>query len=66
MATKNVILATGSRPKSLPGITPDGKTILTSDEILQLKEIPKSLIVIGAGRGGHGVRLDVRPLRLRR
>ena len=50
--TKNVIIATGSRPRSLPGITPDGKQILTSDEILQLKEIPKSLIVIGAGAVG--------------
>ena len=50
--TKNVVLATGSRPKSLPGITPDGKSILTSDDILQLKEIPKSMIVIGAGAVG--------------
>ncbi len=50
--TKNVMLATGSRPKSLPGITPDGKTILTSDDILQLKEMPKSLVVIGAGAVG--------------
>jgi dihydrolipoamide dehydrogenase len=50
--TKNVILATGSRPKALPGITPDGKTIITSDEILQLKAIPNSLIVIGAGAVG--------------
>jgi dihydrolipoamide dehydrogenase len=50
--TKNVILATGSRPKSLPGITPDGKVILTSDDILQLKEVPESLIVIGAGAVG--------------
>ncbi len=50
--TKNVMLATGSRPRSLPGITPDGKFILTSDDILQLTEIPKSLIVIGAGAVG--------------
>jgi dihydrolipoamide dehydrogenase len=50
--TKNVMLATGSRPKSLPGITPDGKSILTSDEILEIKQIPKSLIVIGAGAVG--------------
>jgi dihydrolipoamide dehydrogenase len=50
--TKNVLLATGSRPKSLPGIAPDGKTILTSDEILSLKELPKSMIVIGAGAVG--------------
>ncbi len=50
--TKNVVIATGSKPKSLPGMAPDGKQILTSDEILQLKEIPKSLIVIGAGAVG--------------
>ncbi len=52
VATKSVILATGSRPRSIPGITPDGKSIITSDEILELKEIPKSLIVIGAGAVG--------------
>jgi dihydrolipoamide dehydrogenase len=50
--TRNVVIATGSRPKSIPGITPDGKSIITSDEILQLKEVPKSLIVIGAGAVG--------------
>jgi dihydrolipoamide dehydrogenase len=50
--TKNVILATGSRPRALPGIAPDGKAIVTSDEILQLKAIPKSLVVIGAGAVG--------------
>jgi dihydrolipoamide dehydrogenase len=50
--TKNVMLATGSRPRSLPGITVDGKSIVTSDEILELKELPKSLVVIGAGAVG--------------
>jgi dihydrolipoamide dehydrogenase len=50
--TKNVLIATGSKPKTLPGMTPDGKRFVTSDEILQLKEIPKSLIVIGAGAVG--------------
>jgi dihydrolipoamide dehydrogenase len=52
LSTKNVMLATGSRPRSLPGITPDGKSIVTSDEILELKEIPRSLVVIGAGAVG--------------
>jgi dihydrolipoamide dehydrogenase len=52
VSTKNVMIATGSRPRSLPFIQPDGKTILTSDDILQLTEIPKSLIVIGAGAVG--------------
>ena len=52
VSTKAILLATGSKPRSLPGITPDGKTIVTSDEILELKEIPKSLVVIGAGAVG--------------
>jgi dihydrolipoamide dehydrogenase len=50
--TKNVILATGSKPRSIPGLTPDGKSIITSDEILQIDHVPKSLIVIGAGAVG--------------
>jgi dihydrolipoyl dehydrogenase len=52
VAAKNVILATGSRPRTLPGLTPDGTAILTSDEILELKQAPKSLVVIGAGAVG--------------
>jgi dihydrolipoyl dehydrogenase len=52
LTTRAVILATGSRPRSLPGITPDGRSIVTSDEILELKDIPRSLIVIGAGAVG--------------
>jgi dihydrolipoamide dehydrogenase len=48
----NIILASGSEARSLPGITPDGKTILTNREILQMPEIPKSLIVVGAGAVG--------------
>lgn len=52
VATKNVILATGSRPRSLPGLAPDGTGIVTSDEILELKQAPKSLVVIGAGAVG--------------
>ena len=50
--TRTVILATGSRPKSLPFLPPDGTAILTSDDILQLQEMPKSLVVIGAGAVG--------------
>jgi dihydrolipoamide dehydrogenase len=52
VTTKNVILATGSKPRTLPGLTLDGKNIITSDEILELQELPKSLIVIGAGAVG--------------
>ncbi len=50
--TRNVILATGSRPRSLPGLAIDGRTIISSDEILQIPAVPRSLVVIGAGAVG--------------
>ncbi len=49
---KNVLVATGSTPRSLPGFEIDHKTILSSDSILELTEIPKSLLVIGSGAVG--------------
>jgi dihydrolipoamide dehydrogenase len=52
VASKSVLLATGSRPRSLPGIEIDGKSVLSSDEILEIDHVPKSLIVIGAGAVG--------------
>jgi len=48
----NIILATGSEARSLPGVEPDSNTILTNREILQLPEIPKTLIIVGAGAVG--------------
>jgi len=47
--TTHTIIATGSKPSSLPGIEPDKKRIITSTEALNLKEIPQHLIVIGGG-----------------
>ncbi len=49
---KNIIIATGSVPRQLPSIKIDGKHFVTSDEILELKEPPKSLAVLGAGAVG--------------
>jgi dihydrolipoamide dehydrogenase len=46
---KNIIIATGSKPSSLPGIEIDKKRVITSTEALKLTEIPKHLIVIGGG-----------------
>src|SRR6266699_3427329 len=48
----NILMVSGSEGKSLPGIAPDHKTILTNRSILQLPEIPKTLIVVGAGAVG--------------
>jgi dihydrolipoamide dehydrogenase len=49
---KNIVIATGSEPRSLPGVEIDHKTILSSDSILELTEVPKSLVVIGSGAVG--------------
>ncbi|WP_031425513.1 dihydrolipoyl dehydrogenase [Flavimarina sp. Hel_I_48] len=46
---KNIIIATGSKPASLPFIAIDKERIITSTESLKLKEIPKHMIVIGGG-----------------
>src|SRR3954453_4530498 len=48
----DVILATGSRVKSLAGIEPDGKRIVTSDDVLRMDTLPASVIIIGAGAVG--------------
>lgn len=46
---KNIIIATGSKPSSLPFITLDKERIITSTEALKLKEVPKHLVIIGGG-----------------
>ena len=47
----DVVLATGSRVKSLPGITPDGVQVLTSDDVLKMSDLPSSSRHRGRGRG---------------
>ncbi|MDE3740237.1 dihydrolipoyl dehydrogenase [Maribacter polysaccharolyticus] len=49
IAAKNTIIATGSKPSTLPFITLDKERVITSTEALELKEIPKHMIVIGGG-----------------
>ncbi|HCO20306.1 MAG TPA: dihydrolipoyl dehydrogenase [Flavobacteriaceae bacterium] len=49
LETKYAIIATGSKPSTLPFITIDKERIITSTEALNLKEIPKHLVVIGGG-----------------
>ena len=48
----DVILATGSRVKSLPGLEPDGQKIVTSDDILRMTSLPKDIVIVGAGAVG--------------
>ncbi|MBX3577965.1 MAG: dihydrolipoyl dehydrogenase [Rhizobiaceae bacterium] len=49
---KHIIVATGARPRALPGIEPDGKLIWTYFEAMVPKEMPKSLLVMGSGAIG--------------
>ena len=49
---KDILLATGSEARMLPGLTPDPDTILTNIEILNLTAVPRNLIIIGAGAVG--------------
>jgi dihydrolipoamide dehydrogenase len=44
-----IILAPGSRSKALPHITPDGDKIITSDEALQIKKVPREMAIVGGG-----------------
>ena len=52
LEAKNIILATGSEARMLPGLQPDPERILTNIEILNLQSVPKSLAIIGAGAVG--------------
>ncbi|PPR57912.1 MAG: Dihydrolipoyl dehydrogenase [Alphaproteobacteria bacterium MarineAlpha3_Bin6] len=46
---EHIIIATGTRPRILPNMTIDGKTIITSDEAINLTNSPKSILILGAG-----------------
>ncbi len=50
--TKNIIIATGSVVRPIPGFETDGKQVVNSDHILELESVPKSMIVIGSGAVG--------------
>ncbi|MBN2013376.1 dihydrolipoyl dehydrogenase [candidate division KSB1 bacterium] len=49
---KRVLIATGARPRELPGVAFNGKTIITSKEAMSLETLPQTMIIIGAGAIG--------------
>jgi dihydrolipoamide dehydrogenase len=51
-ATKQIIVATGSQPRSVPGVEIDKKRIITSDEAIGLRDVPKSIVIMGSGAVG--------------
>jgi dihydrolipoamide dehydrogenase len=52
LTAKQVVIATGSQPKALPGLEPDGVLVHDSDTLLQVESLPHSIIIIGAGAVG--------------
>jgi dihydrolipoamide dehydrogenase len=49
---REIVVATGSAPRSVPGVTIDRRRIITSDEAIAVREVPKSIVVLGAGAIG--------------
>ncbi|MGE0881628.1 MAG: dihydrolipoyl dehydrogenase [Acidimicrobiia bacterium] len=52
LTATNVVLASGSVPRTIPGFEPDGRYVMTSDEVLMLDRVPKAVVVIGGGAIG--------------
>jgi dihydrolipoamide dehydrogenase len=52
VSTRNILIATGSVVRPIPGFETDGERVVNSDHILELKGVPKSLIVMGSGAVG--------------
>ncbi|HWV93641.1 MAG TPA: FAD-dependent oxidoreductase, partial [Vicinamibacterales bacterium] len=52
LEAKEIVIATGSSPRSVPAVTIDHRRIITSDEAIHLKEVPKSLVIMGSGAVG--------------
>jgi dihydrolipoamide dehydrogenase len=51
-ARKEIVVATGSAPRSVPGVEIDRTRIITSDEAIQLRDVPKAILIIGSGAVG--------------
>jgi dihydrolipoamide dehydrogenase len=49
---KNLVIASGSQPKSLPGLNMDGQRVISSDHAVALPQMPKSIVIVGAGAVG--------------
>jgi dihydrolipoamide dehydrogenase len=52
LQAKEIVVATGSQPRGVPGIEIDRRRIITSDEAIHLKEVPKSMVILGSGAVG--------------
>jgi dihydrolipoamide dehydrogenase len=51
-AAKEIVVATGSQPRSVPGVVIDRRRIITSDEAIALRDVPATIVILGAGAVG--------------
>ncbi|MFB9325314.1 dihydrolipoyl dehydrogenase [Paenibacillus aurantiacus] len=49
VVSANLIIATGSRPRTLPGLPHDGERVMTSDDALRMEQLPDSILIVGGG-----------------
>ena len=52
VAAAQIVIATGARPKTLPGLDPDGKSVFTYRQALELRRLPRSCLIVGGGAIG--------------
>src|SRR4030095_8077139 len=52
LSAREIVIATGSAPRSVPGVEIDRQRIITSDEAIGLREVPKSIVILGSGAVG--------------
>lgn len=52
LQAERILVATGARPREIPGVPVDGKRVITSTEALSLPQVPRSMLIIGAGAVG--------------
>ncbi len=52
LAASQILLAMGARPRSLPGLSPDGRSVFTYREALELRRLPRSCVIVGGGAIG--------------
>ncbi|HVC39660.1 MAG TPA: dihydrolipoyl dehydrogenase [Candidatus Dormibacteraeota bacterium] len=52
VAAAQILIATGARPKTLPGLAPDGRSVFSSREALELRQLPRSCVIVGGGAIG--------------
>ena len=62
LKAKNVVLATGARPRTIPSLPIDGEVVMTSRHALALRQLPESVVIVGGGPQGWSSRTCTTPM----